>query len=89
MANTAISHILVSEVIFGSQNEKVGNRTRGVPVAGAFFDSVDAASFEGVAGANSKIVYRDAFGSQDPVYVTETTADLVAKANGNVAASSL
>jgi hypothetical protein len=89
MANTAVSHILVSEVVMGATNEKRGNRTRGIPVDGAIFDTVDAGTAEGIAGANSKVVYRDALGVQVPIFVTETTADLVAKANGNVAASSV
>ena len=89
MANTAINHILVSEVIIGSLNEKVGNITRGMYAPGASFDPIDAESIAGAAGANCKVTYRDAMGAQKEIYVTETVADMVAKSNGNVAASSL
>jgi len=86
-ANSGTSHILVTELVFGNTNDYRGSRTTGIPVDGAIFQDVTD-GFQADAGATSKIVYRDARGIMGEIYTTDTVAELVAKSNGTVSASS-
>lgn len=83
---TTVSKILVTEVVYGSSDEKRGTLQRGIPTENADFTEVSSEDAKANDGVNAKITYYDK--PTVIIYVEDTVATLVAKANGNVSASS-
>jgi hypothetical protein len=85
MANTAVSHILITSYVYGAQDILRGTEQRSIPCEGADFTEVSSEDPKSNDGVNAKITYYD---KPDRVfYTSETVAQLTAQANGNLSAS--